>query len=213
MDAKILLQFSSRLFIYWLAISLLLFFYGRPVLESLLPVLSASFDYLTDSYNGLLLLGESDEKTKKLIVQANVTLIKDVYIQGIPVAPTGYRLASATDFIHNLVPAVIFYTLILSWPMKFLWSRIIALVLSMPLMLLILVATIPTLLAGHIEAQLFQAAQNVAKKQLEEPLIMDWVVFIETGGRWLIPLILALICIQLSIFIDRLLQRQPDPES
>lgn len=210
MDAKTVLHFSAKLFFYWLTISILLFFYGKPVLSSLLPLLSTTFNNIADSYQGMLTIGESDLKTKHLAVQVNVTLVKDVYIQGIPVAPAGYRLASATDFIHNLVPVVIFYTLILSFPMKLVWSRFMAIALSVPLMLIVLVATIPTLLAGHIEAQLFQAAQNVAKKELNEPFIMDWVVFIETGGRWLIPLVLALICVQLSLLLNRLFQRQPD---
>ena len=153
------------------------------------PLVTLIFNGLSDSYHGYIYI---DNSSAEIALKVNVTLLESVYIEKIPVAPAGYRLTAGTELVHNLVPLVLFVTGILCWPLPSWRDRGKLLLISIPLLVTLIALTIPTLLLGHVEAVLLNAAQKVADRELNQPFIMDWVVFIETGGRWVLPLVLII---------------------
>lgn len=176
----------------WLAVSILVFIFSAEVLNALTPFLTLVFNSLVDNYHGAITVVQG---TAQDTLSVRVTILKPIYIEKIPVAPPGYVLSTGTDIVHNLVPIVIFVTGLLSWPTKTLSDRFLLCLIGIPFLLLLIALSIPTLLMGHIEATMLNAAQNLADHDLATPFIMNWVVFIETGGRWLLPLMLLVICV------------------
>ena len=72
----------------------------------------------------------------------------------------------------------------------------ILVLMSVPAAALSLLFTTPFLLVGKIETLLQEYAFN-ARVVRDEPLYLDWMLFTESGGRWLLPISLGLFCVWL----------------
>ncbi|MEM7304900.1 MAG: hypothetical protein AAF372_05190, partial [Pseudomonadota bacterium] len=87
---------------------------------------------------------------------------------------------------------------LLAMPVKNTRERVILILLGIPSILIILGLIVPPLLAGHMASAFLQAAEARAGYMLDAPFVMQWVLFAETGGRWLFPIIAAFLCKMLS---------------
>ncbi len=197
MIAKSITQISIRLVIAWLLVSILFFTCGEWIIHALLPYLTWLTNLIAHNYSAELNI--SDSPTGK-IFNIVATATEDVYRLEIPIAPKGTRITGNGTLMHALVPIVILFTILCSWPttLKRLMAQI---VLGAPVTLLILALTTPILLASHIEQVFHSAAQNYAGKELPMPFMMGWAVFMEIGGVWLLPIIGAFLCIKASAFV------------
>ncbi len=192
MNAKLILQSSLRLLLVWLMLSISILFLSEALIALLLPYLTWCVNLLSNHYTSLLTIVNDGVAAK---VQIVATITQAVYISGIPVSPPGVKLTGSINLIHALVPVVILYVILLCWPVRHFKERLLMCILGIPAVLLIMALTVPTLLAGHIEATLLSAAERASGRDLDRPFIMDWVIFVETGGRWLLPLLAAILCI------------------
>ena len=175
----------------WMLVSIVILLVGERLLELMLPYFSSIMNMLAQHYTSVLTITEIDNAR---MIQVTATLTQPVYISAIPVAPAGYQLAAATNIAHSYVPIVILYTALIAWSVHSTGERIVLLLLGVPTIIIILGLMVPPLLLGHIESALLQAAQNMAQDYLEPPFIMRWVIFSETGGRWLFPIVGAWLC-------------------
>lgn len=196
MIAKPLTQLSLRLIVAWLLVSIFFFVSGEWVVRALLPYLTAVTNMLAHNYTTELSI--SNNSTGKIIAIV-ATATEDVYRLEIPIAPIGTRINGSGTLMHALVPIVILYTILIAWPAA-LTKLFTHIVLGVPATLCMLALTTPMLLLSHIEQVFHTAAQNYAGKELPLPFMMNWVVFMELGGMWLLPMVFSFLCIKLSAF-------------
>lgn len=195
MSLQAFITLSTRVIITWLVLSLLILFIGEYIISLLIPFIAYVTNLLSSNFDCVVSIVNTQEST---IIQCAATLSKDIYIESIPTAPAGYKLTSHTNLIHALVPIVILYTALLSWPQVSIKEKLLLCMLGIIGVLVITVTVVPTLLIGNVEAQLISAAERQAGSSFAKPLVMKLVVFFETGGRWLYPIIFALLCKQIS---------------
>ncbi len=194
MSTQFMLIFSVRLLLCWLLLSVLVFVFREQVALALLPIFNLAANIFSDGYVAKILLAEGE---KGAVLQINALVAQDMYRQNIAIAPAGTVIKAGGTLIHGLVPLVLYLVALLSWPAR-LKVTSLALLLSIPVLLCVLVFTEVTLLVGQVEAIIFNAASNVSAKPLSEPFIMRWLVFVEVGGRWVIPLVAAAVCLIFS---------------
>jgi hypothetical protein len=185
------LKLSLRVVIIWIVLSILVLLAGEMIVSILLPYFQALMNAFIGSYTSVLNI--IDEGNSKMI-QTTSTLTQAVYLQGYPVAPEGMELKASTSLAHSYVPIVILYTALLAMPVKNSRERVLLVLLGVPFMLIILGLIVPPLLAGHMASAFLQAAESNAGHRLDVPFVMQWVLFAETGGRWLFPVVAAFLC-------------------
>ena len=62
---------------------------------------------------------------------------------------------------------------------------------------LVVMATLPAQLLGKLEIS-FQNIAVAGQNPRPVPLFLDWMVFCEVGGRWLLAIVAAWLCIMLQ---------------
>ncbi len=197
---KPIVQLVLKLIIVWLLVSICLFNFGEWIIQALLPYLRFCVNLLGHHYTAELSINNS--VTGK-IISLVATATEDIYRLKIPIAPKGTAFTGQATLLHALVPMVILFTILFSWVTT--RSRFVAqVIVGVPMALLIFTLTTPMLLLSHIEQVFHAAAQNYAGKELPIPVIMDWVVFMEMGGVWLLPIIGAFLCIKISAIAVRI---------
>jgi hypothetical protein len=203
MMANPLIKISARLIIVWLCVSVFFFMFGEWIIEVLLPFLTFVTNLLAENYGAELNIASSDAGK---IIEIVATATEDVYRLEVPIAPKGTSITGKATLMHALVPLVILFTILLSWSVE-IKKFLIQVVLGFPVALMILGLTTPMLLNSYIENVFHSAAENYSGKELPLPLMMDWVVVMEMGGVWLLPIIGAFFCIQASAAFVRFFTR------
>lgn len=191
MPKESIFALTLRVLLIWMLVSVVILVLGEKLLALMLPYFSLLMNTWAENYSNVLAITNIDNAR---MIQVTATITQAVYISDIPVAPPGYQLTAATNMVHSYVPIVILYTALTAWSVNSNGERIYLLLLGIPAILIILGLMVPPLLLGHIESALLNAAQNVSQQSLEPPFIMQWVIFSETGGRWLFPIVGALLC-------------------
>ncbi len=187
---------ALKLVVAWLFVSIFFFMCGEWIIHILLPYLSFWTNLVAHNYSAELNINTS--QTGKIIAIV-ATATEDVYRLNIPIAPKGTSVTGSGTLMHALVPIVILFTILFSWPTTF-KKQVTQIIFGLVIMLLLLALTTPILLASHIEEVFHTAAQNYAGKELPMPLMMRWVVFMEIGGVWLLPINGAFLSVKSSDF-------------
>lgn len=185
------LALTGRVLLVWVLVAVFFYYCGATLLQLVLPWLQWIANVLSVNYHAELGLGSGDKGTVINIV-AQVT--EDIYQYNIPIAPKGAELTGAGTLVHALTPLVILFTLIIAWPGS-LRAVLARMLVGVPIGLAVLSCSLPFLLVSHIDEIFYTALQNVAKKPMPQPAIISWVMFMEMGGIWLLPLIGALGCV------------------
>ena len=171
---------------------------GRALIGALLPFLSFVAEGLSADYSALLSWDPVDHAM--LLIKAQfLNPTSGLAALGIEL---GQQVTAGTHLHHVLVPPVLLYIFLCAWPVSNIKQRLFLLLAGVPAALLALALTTPFLLAGKIEGMLqdHAAAAGVARPQSP---VLTWMLFTEGGARWLLPIVLALICIALMhAFLD-----------
>lgn len=168
----------------WLALSLLGFFAGDKLIHSLLPFYEIVTDAASDSY-----VSNIEVEDDKIIYYA--TALKAQPITPTRSLPAGSTIQSSITVLHALVPIVILFTVILTWPAQHLKHRLYLLATLIPALFFISAATVPIQLLGQLEIG-FQNAALKAGLTRDEPFVLTWMLLTEGGGRWFIPVLTGL---------------------
>ncbi|NNL56908.1 MAG: hypothetical protein HKO71_04095 [Pseudomonadales bacterium] len=67
-------------------------------------------------------------------------------------------------------------------------QRVLLLLLGIPAFFLVTSLTAPLQLLGNLEIGFMNAAAKLGFKK-EYPLVLDWMLLTEGGGRWLLPVL------------------------
>jgi hypothetical protein len=187
---KSMVKISIRLIVVWLLVSLFFFIFGEAILQLLLPYMTWLVNLMANNFHVELKIFDG-----QFIMSAIAT--QDVYRFNIPIAPKNTRIPANASVLHALVPIVILCTILLSWPNSF-KKTIASMGFGLISSFILLSVTTPFLLVSHVERVFFTAAQNYAGTALSPPLIMNWIVFMEIGGVWLLPIIFAFLCVKIG---------------
>lgn len=128
-------------------------------------------------------------------VRRAVASLHAIEVAGPLTVPAMTRLdAARTPLAHALLPAVIALATLAAWPLAGRRDLVRRIVLAGPLVVLLLALTLPFTLMGLVEIAIaeLRAAHGTPVPRAWE---ISYLVFLEAGGRWLLPLALALACV------------------
>jgi hypothetical protein len=189
-----MMPLARRILIVWALVAVFFYWAGGLIVHMVLPWLEIVTNLLAKNYHADLSIGTGTQGT---VINILATVTSSIYQYNIPIAPKGAQLAAAGTLAHALTPLVIFFALIFSWPGSF-KAVLTRAFIGVPIGIAILSATMPFLLTSHIEEIFHSALQTVAQKNMPLPFVMTWVILMEMGGLWLLPIIGALGCVVFS---------------
>ncbi len=173
----------------WLILSVSGFFVGEKLITALFPLYETVAESVSDNYATKLSLREAAEN--KIVLAATATKAKAITPERS--LPAGSTIESKITVLHALVPVVILFTVILTWPANSIRQRIALLLLAVPALVLVSAVTVPIQLLGQLEIG-FQNAASAAGFTRDEPFVLTWMLLTEGGGRWFIAALTGLGC-------------------
>ena len=185
---------ALRLCLAWLAFSALGFFHGSALLGACTPLLSAAVRIIAPALTSHVALIET-HGTPELLLDARVA--RPLRLDATHAVPTGQPLPARANVVHVLVPLVIFYSALGAMPLRSLREWTVLALLALPLGAATLLATAPFQLVGLIEIALQQHAIALGISR-PEPWTLKWMLFLEGGGRWVLPIVFAVLGFALS---------------
>ncbi len=189
-----LLGLSLKGLLAWSVLSVFGWYFGEALGTGLLPWFEVIIHQVRPDYSPWLkLIPEHHDFT----IHLNVTLVNRVLLGGQLWLKAGRELTAGTHLMHTLVPMVIELSILLVWPVNGWRQRLMLLSLGLVTSMLVVGATAPFVLLGNIEIYLQTLAQQVNVHR-PVPWTLTWMIFSEMGGRWVLPIIAALVCIRLQ---------------
>ena len=194
MNRAELVALSLQGLLAWLVLSALGWYFGGALGQCLLPGFGFIINQICPDYSSwLTLLPENHDFT----IQLSAIVVNPVLLGDKLWLNPGLELTVGTHLMHTLVPLVIQVSILLVWPVKSWRKRVILLVLGLVTSVFVLGLTAPFLLLGNLEVYLLELAEQ-AKVHRPEPWTLSWMIFCEMGGRWLLPIVAAVLCIKLQ---------------
>jgi len=136
--------------------------------------------------------------SKAWVLRMQPTLVRPAQLNAELAMPAGTRLRwFVTHVDHTLVPPLLFLMVLLGWPADSRAELRIRLLSALPMLLLILALTAPVQLVGQVQMVQAELAALAGEPRGEPPLV-TLMVFMESGGRWLLPLVAGILCIALG---------------
>ncbi|MDR3415763.1 MAG: hypothetical protein P4L83_06215 [Nevskia sp.] len=186
-----LLRICRRAILVWCLLSGAGFFLVRPLAAALLPAMGWMINHMQSDFRAQLLV--EDFKGSPMIMMPCVTTRAIALASGGFAAPDSSFDGGGVDAVHALVPIVIFLVAVISWPVRG-WHEMLGRALGSMVLLPPLVAMTTVLLfVGRVEGLLHRLTTGVAPSQ--RSALLQSYVFMEEGGRWLVPLVAAMLCI------------------
>ncbi|MGB5325355.1 MAG: hypothetical protein WBN40_08035 [Pseudomonadales bacterium] len=189
MTGSLYLRLAFKAFIFWLLFSLAGFFWGDKLISLLTPMYEWTIEQASKNYHADVHL--NDDAERKVILAA--TALRNIVIVPGRDLEAGKTIEASITVLHALVPLVILLTTLVVYPLKNSRQRIALLLLGIPALLLVSILTAPLQLLGNLEIGFMNAVQKLGYSK-EVPWVIDWMLLTEGGGRWLIPLLVGILC-------------------
>ena len=187
-----LLKLSLKGLLAWLVLSASGLYFGERIGALLLPLFEIVIRVAAPEYApSLTLVAENHD----FLIRLNAWVLHPFPLGGGQSVPSGKELTAGTHLLHTLVPVVIQLSILLVWPVRQRGARAILLAFGIATSLLVVGATGPFVLVGTLEVLLQEMAEE-AHVVRPEPWILTWMIFTEMGGRWVLPIVAALLCIR-----------------
>ncbi len=196
MNRRELISLSLKGLLAWLVLSGLVWYCGEWLGKGLFPLLKAVIMTMNADLSPSLKLvkpaGQLDDT-----LELSAWLLRPVYLNAGQFIPPGTELKSSADLLHALVPLVIEGSILLVWPVQRWPQRLLLIALGLLTAVLVVMAILPAHLLGILEIS-FQDVALSGQNPRIVPWFVDWMVFCEMGGRWLLGIAAAWLCIQLQ---------------
>jgi len=180
-----------RTAVAWAILTVAGLFWGRGLVELLAPLLSIVADAIDSAYLPIL---DVRDMTDGLQLFMTAHVLHPLWVHdGLTLNP-GATMTAGVSVLHILVPLVIQFTALWAWPASGWRERLLFVASGLPMALLVLSLTIPFLLAGKIDMLLIDYAAQGGEIR-NHTLLLNWMIFGESGAIWLIPLIAATLCV------------------
>ncbi|MDR3414865.1 MAG: hypothetical protein P4L83_01650 [Nevskia sp.] len=185
------IRLSLRMLVAWCVLSAAGFIFVRPITSALLPVMESASNGMQSEF--IVDLSLEDAPGGPAIRMECTTRHPVALGSGNVVPAYGVFEGGSVDAVHALVPVVIFLVVIAAWPFagyRELAVRLLGTALPLPV---IVALTTSLLLVERVEVFLNHAATYRTESQFV--VMTQPFVFMESGGRWLLPLLAAALCV------------------
>ncbi|OQW65197.1 MAG: hypothetical protein BVN35_22195 [Proteobacteria bacterium ST_bin11] len=179
----------------WLMLSGLVLFLGERLITGLFPLLKAVMISMAPDLSPGLKLVKSAQSQLDYSIELSAWVLRPVYLNANHFIPPPTVLKSSAHLLHSFVPLVIEGSILLVWPVQHWRQRLWLLGLGLLTAVLVVMVTLPALLLGKLEIS-FQDIAESGINPRQVPWFVDWMVFCELGGRWLLGIVAAWLCIQ-----------------
>lgn len=191
---------SAKGLLAWLALSALLGYFGDRLVTSLFPLLKAVMMAMNGEFSPSLRLLPLADAQMDWSIELSAWTLRPVYLNADHYIPPGTELKSSAHLLHVLVPLVIQGVICLVWPARTWTQRSQIVGFGLLTAMLVVLATLPALLLGHLEIS-FQSYAQSGSNPRPAPWLMDWMVFCEMGGNWLLAIAAAWLAIQFPCWL------------
>lgn len=178
---KQLLAIFSRLIITWLAFFFFYTYCHLFIIKTLLPVFSFLLNHIQSEYLAAL---SSIEKATEAI-QINIKILHDI-----PPLKAGIEFFQFFYFLTILQQMALLPAILIAWPVNRFYDRFILFIMSIFLSLVLLMLTVPFLMAGQFEST-FTALSNVTDTVRPDPYYHGWLQFITNDGHFIVIIIMV----------------------
>ncbi len=186
----------------WLALSGLVLYFGEWLAKGLFPLLKAVMISMAPDLSSSLTLLKSAQSQLDYSIELSAWVLRPVYLNTNHFIPPGTELKSSAHLLHSFVPLVIEGSILLVWPVQHWRQSLLLIGLGLLTAVLVVMATLPAQLLGKLEISFQDIAESgINPRQI--PWFVDWMVFCELGGRWLLGIVVAWLCIMLQRAILR----------
>ena len=188
--------FALRLLVGWMLLSAIGLVYSRELVSFFLPYFSFIIhEVQSDFLPTLDIIGTGTGAELRMSAQA----IRDIPLNSDKYIPALSRIDyTKADLSHVLVPAVLFLSGMVSWPVRNFRELVYRIAFGTCAMLIVMSLTTPLFLAGKFEMWLSDnGAPSVSN------WLVDWLIFTEVGGRWLLPIVAATASVSFSRFLTQ----------
>lgn len=180
-------RIAARLLLAWLMTSVLFWWGGTALLRAQLPMFGGVVERLHPGMRCELAI---DANAAGGDIRLTARTVRPIAVALGRMLPKDAILEATTSVAHTLVPQLLLCCALLAWPVHG-WRARAALVLAAaPLSLLLSLVCAPLVLAGHLEMSLLEQAARFGAAPPTSPAL-HVMLFLESGGRWLLPLVLA----------------------
>jgi hypothetical protein len=196
MNRRELISLTLKGLLTWLVLSGSVWYFGEWLGKGLFPLLKAVIMTMSSEMSPSLKLVKSTAQLDYAL-ELSVWLLRPVYLNSGQFIPPGTELKSSVHLLHALVPLVIELSILLVWPVQRWSQRCLLIGLGLLTAVLVIMSILPAQLLGKLEIS-FQDVALTGKNPRPVPWFVDWMVFCEMGGRWLLAITAAWLCIQLQ---------------
>ena len=191
MNNQQLMILAAKGIFVWLVLSIAGFFAGEKLITLLIPFYETVIESASEGYLANIHIETVEHKENQIVLAA--TALKAKPITETRALPAGVTIESKITVVHALVPMVILFTIVFTWPAQSVLERFWLCVAAIPALLLVSALTGPLQLLGQLEIGFQNAAMNAGFIR-EQPLVLKWMLLTEGGGRWLIPALAGVAC-------------------
>ncbi len=187
MTGRALAWTGARLFVAWVVVSLVALHGGAELIRAIEPWLAFVVELALNGYDARIgLIQEEQDIQIQLLARA----IEPIHISGPFGLPPGAEIRTSTHLSHAMIPVVLLLCFLLAWPAAGLRSWLIRGTVAALMAFVLITATTPLLLAGKLEMFYVELASQRGLSYTPG-LLVDWTLFMEMGGRWLLPILAA----------------------
>ncbi len=194
MNRRELFSLIMKGLLAWLVLSGLVLFLGKWLIISLFPLLKAVMISMAPDLSPGLKLVKSAQSQLDASIELSAWVLRPIYLNANHFIPPSNVLTSSAHLLHSFVPLVIEGSILLVWPVQGWRQRLLLIGLGLLTAVLVVMATLPALLLGKLEVS-FQDIAEAGQNPRLVPWFVDWMVFCELGGRWLLAVVAAWLCI------------------
>jgi len=202
MNQRELSLLTIKVLLAWLALSGLALYFGESLIKGLFPFIKAAMILMMPELAPSLKLVTSIPARFDYSIELSAWVLRPIYLNSAQYIPQGIDLKSSAHLLHALVPLVIEGSILLVWPVQRWSQRLFLIVFGLLTAVLVVMAILPSQLLGQMEIS-FQEVASTGKNPRSVPSFVDWMVFCEMGGRWLLGVVVAWLCIQFQRWLLR----------
>ncbi len=194
-NRRFALRFGVRALVVWMIVCVAVFIAQRPLTALLLPYFELIVGLLQQDFTASLQLAQDGGQA---VIRMTPFLLRPVALTDeLALRPFVALAPFPVSVDHALVPLVLLMTGVASWPFAGIREAVVRLWLAIAAVPPVLALGTPVLLVGRQQIAFVEAALRQGAV-FHEPGLVTLMIFMESGGRWLLPLVAAFACVVVS---------------
>jgi hypothetical protein len=181
----------------WLLLSLLMWYCGEALGTILFPLFKAVLIFVAPDLAPSLKMVKSAAAHGHFSIELTARALRPVYLNASKTIAPGTRLSASLGFFSSIAPMVFSLALLTVWPVQRFVQRLLLMALAVLGSLVEVVAIVPLLLLSLMEIS-FQEIAVTGVNPRPPPWFLDWAMFCNSGGNWLLAIVGVLLCWQIQ---------------